>query len=79
MLTASDKTAGRALGLTLDEMRIAKATRISFERYSYHKEQIILERERELEVAEAHGEAFNAEATRRAALWVPAPDPEEEV
>jgi len=74
MLTASDKTAGRALGLTLDEMRIAKATRISFERYSYHKEQIILERERELETAEAHGEAFAAEAARRIAVWLPVPE-----
>jgi hypothetical protein len=37
LLTEEDKTTAKTLGLTLEEMRIAKAVRIPPERYAYHK------------------------------------------
>ena len=39
-LTDEDKAAGKALGLTLEEVRIAKAVRIPLERYAYHKAEL---------------------------------------
>lgn len=37
ILTDEDKAQAKALGLTLEEVRIAKATRIPLERYAFHK------------------------------------------
>jgi hypothetical protein len=39
-LTDEDKAAGKELGLTLDEMRMAKATHIAPERYAFHKREL---------------------------------------
>lgn len=39
-LTDDDKAQAKALGLTHDEVRIAKATRIPLERYAFHKREL---------------------------------------
>jgi hypothetical protein len=39
-LTDEDKALAKTLGLTLEEVRIAKATRIPLERYAFHKREL---------------------------------------
>jgi len=39
-LTDDDKAQAKALGLTHDEVRIAKAVRIPLERYAFHKREL---------------------------------------
>ncbi|HEY5387452.1 MAG TPA: hypothetical protein VIL79_06065 [Thermoleophilia bacterium] len=40
ILTDEDKVQAKELGLTQEEVRIAKATRIPLERYAFHKREL---------------------------------------
>ena len=57
ILTDEDKATAKALGLTLDELRFAKATHIPAERYAFHKRAIQAGRDAESALMEEFTEA----------------------
>lgn len=65
ILTDADKALAKELGLTLEEMRIAKAVRISPERYAFRKAEIQAGRG----AKQAHDEQFGTAMVERAAAF----------
>ena len=57
ILTEADKAQAKTLGLTLDELRFAKATHIPAERYAFHKRAIQAGRDAESALMEEFTEA----------------------
>ena len=57
-LTDADKAEAKALGLSPDEARIARATRIPFERYAFHKAAIQRGRDADAAMLDQFGAAL---------------------
>jgi hypothetical protein len=73
ILTDADKAQAKELGLTHEEMRIAKATRIPPERYAFHKRELQAGRDAD----QAKMEEFAAAVTDQLQYAVRRPDLEE--